>query len=277
MIQNPPHSCPACARTATRPSSSLIVKNVGELPILRCADCGHLWIATNSDQQRKIEESYSEEYSGYREDPYLSKVLRAELAGRFARLAPPPAAVLDVGCGNGQFLGLAKEAGYEVQGIDVSESAAGMCRKRGIPAFSGDFLTAQFSRRYDLVTLWDVTEHLREPARFLGRARDLLNPNGILVLKIPSYGALNFYALKVFRNLNGLLQAPSHCQFFCRSSLAALLKREGYGEITWIPPMQFRDVPQTGSLLKRIKRSIRGQVAKVAGNHNLYCIVKRSS
>ena len=182
--------------------------------------------------------------------------------------------MLDVGCGAGEFMQAASEAGYRVQGVDVSAAGVERCRARGLDARAGDFLTMEFDGVYDMVTLWDVAEHLREPHAFMVRARSLLAPGGVLVLKIPGFGRRSFTATAAANGLAGaVLGAPGHVQYFTPSSLQALLKRSGYAEVEWLPPRQFRSRVRTLNPRKLAGRALIRLVRMVAGNRNLFVVV----
>ena len=74
------------------------------------------------------------------------------------------------GMADRELLAAAAEAGFEAHGLDISEAAAEMCRARGLRAVSGDFLTAETDAPFDVITMWDVIEHLPDPVSFVRRA-----------------------------------------------------------------------------------------------------------
>ena len=174
----PSPECPACASPETRKLVPLRVplegRSVVSTHIHACRACGHRFLRTSEDEQRQIESLYGHDYKGYVADPVFAARVRELLAACIVPRKPPPARVLDVGCGNGEFLVAAKERGYDAEGIDVSEAAAAMVRKRGVRARAADFLTADLGGAFDVITMWDVVEHLRVPSAFLRRARALL-------------------------------------------------------------------------------------------------------
>ncbi len=272
-------SCPACGR----PSPELLTPLVVQVPglrldgrILECPACTHRFFPTTDEEQLAIEGCYDAEYSGFREDPYFLRVIDEEVRSTLLPRKPPPARVLDVGCGNGAFLDAAARAGYEVEGVDISEAAAALCRSRGHRARAVDFLSASFDEPYDMVTMWDVVEHLQHPAAFLSRARELLRPGGLLVLKIPGFGRPGFTAISWYHGLaRSLLGAPRHVQYFNRVSLAALLDRLEFREKEWMEPKPFRSKPPARTLKRRVGRVVVGGIAAASGNANLYVLARR--
>jgi SAM-dependent methyltransferase len=185
---------------------------------------------------------------------------------------------LDVGCGNGEFLALAVAAGYAARGIDVSPTSSVICQQKGLSAVSGDFLSHDFGAAFDVVTMWDVMEHLRLPGEFVARAHSLLAPDGVLLLKIPSKGELNFSLLRWAPRRGGtLLGAPNHVQFFSERSLARLVARCGFTQILWFEHQRFRTRPPTLNPRKLVARSLSRLVAAAAFDRNLYALVAKQS
>lgn len=271
-------ACPACDRSSPEPvRTNLLAFRAGlTLQAMLCGSCDHRWLVTSPEIQRRIEEAYGKHYTGFRIDERFKTVVAGEIERRLVRVRPPPARVLDVGCGNGEFLALAAAAGYAAQGIDVSPTSSELCRSKGLSAVAGDFLSHDFGSRFGLVTMWDVMEHLREPAAFVTRAYSLLEETGVLVLKIPSKGALNFRILRTFPRRGGvLLGAPNHIQFFSRRSLARLLGRAGFVEMMWFQHMRFRVRPETRNLAKLAARGVSRVVAAAASDENLYVLATK--
>lgn len=267
-------ACPACTSTALSILTAVKIgrgrdKMSGE--ILRCHECSHRFMPTTPEQQDLIETNYDAHYAGYRHDHFFARRIRQAISDELLPLTALGGSVLDVGCGSGEFLVAAREYGLKVSGVDVSESAAAACRERGIVARAGDFLNLQFEEQYDLVTMWDVVEHLREPESFIRRSAELLKPGGHLVLKIPGFGRFTFYPIKLYHRLAcQLLGAPAHVQYFTPRSLEALLARCGFTQVKWFPSRSFRSAPAATGWKKTIGRALTWSVKTVSGDRNLY-------
>ena len=257
--------CPACGAD-NHPSRSFIAF---------CNACGHRWLSTTAKERQAVETGmYTHDYKGYRPDPKFvdtaTRVTRTDFLPRVA----PPARLLDVGCGAGEFMSIAKGFGSDVEGIDISEASAEICRSRGLDARAGDFVTEPFDGKYDLITMWDVVEHLREPVAFFDRTRSLLSERGILFTKIPGFGDLsvglsNFWP----RTAGTLLGAPSHVQYFDRESLSALFSRTGF-EAEWLPGGGARSKVGGGSMKRKLARKAKKLVSRISGDSNFYVIAR---
>lgn len=91
--------------------------------------------------------------------------------------------LLDVGCATGHFLEAAAQAGYQVMGTDISETAVQHVREKlHFPAVAGDILRLNLEERFDVITLWETVEHLTRPAAVLHKLRSWLRPGGVLVI-----------------------------------------------------------------------------------------------
>jgi 2-polyprenyl-3-methyl-5-hydroxy-6-metoxy-1,4-benzoquinol methylase len=107
---------------------------------------------------------------------------------RLAELIPQRGRLLDIGAGLGVFLKLAIQNGWQATGIEPQPSAAVYCQKHlGIKPYVGFIEDVQLRpQSFDVVTIWDVWEHVHAPLAFIDRCIELLAPNGILALSIPN-------------------------------------------------------------------------------------------
>lgn len=255
--------CPACGAPPLYPSSSIVF----------CQCCGHRWLNRTLEDHRAVESAiFTHDYAGYRPDPrYVestTEIGRSELVTR----VPPPGRILDVGCGAGDFMAVAQTLGFEVEGIDISKASVEICRARRLKARAADFLSCDFASTFDLITMWDVVAHLRDPAAFFSRAHSLLTDRGLLFVKTPAFGDLSVRLSNRWPRLAGtLLGAPSHLQYFDRESLSALLSGTGF-EAEWISAGQARSLSAGGSLKRRLARQVRRAVSRLSGDSNLYVV-----
>lgn len=100
----------------------------------------------------------------------------------------PPARLLDIGCGSGHFLAMARERGFEVCGIEPAPTSADYARQQhGLSIMSEDVLQVDLqAESFDVVTAWDVIEHVPDPQAALRKCVSWLRPGGIMALRFPS-------------------------------------------------------------------------------------------
>jgi 2-polyprenyl-3-methyl-5-hydroxy-6-metoxy-1,4-benzoquinol methylase len=147
------------------------------------------------------------------------------------------ASLLDVGCGPGTFLSIAREAGFPVTGVDLNPILADKARSRtNAEVVVGDFMSAELeNRRFGVITMLDLIEHVQDPVAALERCRDLLEPGGRLALYTPNHSGLivrvahGCYAL-TRKNFSSpvieIFDCP-HVVFFDKRSLGAAVARAG--------------------------------------------------
>lgn len=167
----------------------------------------------------------------YRADPEaLARYYRRERFDALARALPevagrPGAAVLDVGCATGVFLATLRARGFEVAGQELSPASARAAREIGIEVCAAPLEECDFGRRFDLITAYDVIEHLRDPRALLRRLRRLVRDDGAVAVRTPNHASW-LRALTGRRWLWYL--PPAHLHHFSAASLASLAAQEGF-------------------------------------------------
>lgn len=145
----------------------------------------------------------------------------------FIRHLPWPAGgcgrLLDIGCGSGSFLQLARdELGYEVEGLEIDPAARRVAEGRGLKIHAGPMPGSGLAEgQFDQITLSHVVEHFHDPKGALAEAFRLLKPGGRIWIQVPNVAA---QSLERFGINSLLLDAPRHLVMFDTESLTALLK-----------------------------------------------------
>jgi len=154
------------------------------------------------------------------------------LVGRYLRL-DTTSRVLDIGCGAGTFLALAARAhGCAVTGLDFKDLSA-LPWMKDIEFRCGLLREQDFgARRFELVTMWHFLEHDYEPRRTLATARELLAPEGRLVIEVPRLDSRSF---ALYRERWPGLQAPQHTALYSWSTLRDMVTREGLEVVAHLP------------------------------------------
>ena len=106
-------------------------------------------------------------------------------------LAPPGGELLDIGCGTGNFLMAAREAGYHVTGIELDRNAVRFARERAglprvFPLSVSEFAERYSEDKFQVVTFFEVLEHQAEPVEFLQKVRRCVWADGVIALSVPN-------------------------------------------------------------------------------------------
>lgn len=147
----------------------------------------------------------------------------------------PPGRLLDLGCGDGTVLYLARRDGWAVHGVELYPEQTTLVRETlGLPVETADIHSYRGTpASWDVVVLTHVLEHLPDPVGALRKIRDLLQPEGIGVLEFPNIDALDarlrrFLARRhLHRRRYRPDYVPGHVQEFCRTSFALAAERAG--------------------------------------------------
>jgi SAM-dependent methyltransferase len=134
--------------------------------------------------------------------------------------------ILDVGAAYGLFLKVARRRGWDATGVEIApDCAREASRLSGAPVVIGDFLDASLDGRFDVVCMFDVIEHLRDPLAALRRAHDLLEPGGILAVET---GDLASPWARLLGRRWYFLDPPQHLTYFTAAGLMRALRAGGF-------------------------------------------------
>src|SRR2546423_752092 len=143
-----------------------------------------------------------------------------DIVGRYV----PRGRLLDVGCGHGLLLDEARRRGYDVEGLEISTSAAAYAREvLGLPVLEHPLEEHDSEEGYATVFMADVLEHLGDPVEGIRRCRELLQPGGVLCVVTPDPSSL--IARLAGARWWGLL--PAHTFLLPRPTLRELITGEG--------------------------------------------------
>lgn len=153
----------------------------------------------------------------------------AALARNLEQLPHPQARLLDVGCGNGNYLEFARRAGWQVQGLDFDPIAVATAREHGLDVFEGTIkVLAGESECYDRITLSHILEHVYDPWDVLADCYRLLKPGGVLWLETPN---ANSNGHKAFGPYWRGLEPPRHLHIFSRKCIRDKMAVIGFSDI----------------------------------------------
>ena len=144
--------------------------------------------------------------------------------------------LLDVGCGTGDFLQIAKQNNWNVSGIEPNEQARNIANnKTDNSVFKVDQLLKFEANTFDVITLWHVLEHLPNLEEHIAVFRKVLKPNGTLIIAVPNYKS---YDAEYYKQHWAAFDIPRHLWHFSRASISKLVSKESLSVIK-IKPMLF--------------------------------------
>lgn len=257
-------SCPLCGGAeATR------VLRAGPREMARCRQCGLVY-RNPRPSVAELTEGFAEDAAKAEEEEWLGERRGRNFRRFLDEWAGPPGRLLDVGCGYGWFLEMAKAHGWEVVGVDRSPEAVRHARERlGVDARCGELGAFRFpDGAFGLVTLWNVLEFVPDPVGFLREIHRVLEPGGTLFIRTQNY----FFQRLAFV-LTGWLRRPDrpyrtfvfHLSSFSSVPLRLLLRRTGFVALrvtnstpTWGDP--YRAFGGADRLLTALKLGVHGLV-----------------
>lgn len=200
--------------------------------IYKCSNCKLLFISplpTSIDVYDKAYFSGAENGFGY-VDYDIDKEAMVPTFNKyfdlFKRFGKNEGKLLDIGSATGFFMELAKNKGFQVSGIEISDFAAEKGRQKGLNITTGDIFTPNFpSEHFDIVTMFDVIEHVPNPKETLQEARRILKIGGLLVVNTPDAESL---WSRVLGSRWQLIMPPEHINYFSPKNLGAYLSGNGF-------------------------------------------------
>jgi SAM-dependent methyltransferase len=199
--------------------------------IASCGTCGCHFVPDPVPDPAQYDEAYFAGggacgYGGYLQDRRLILANFARRARWIAGLGAG-ARLLDVGAAYGFFVAAARDAGFDAIGLEpVAACAAFAARELTVELRTGCIESAPLAPgSFDVVTLFDVIEHLADPAVALRRIRELLAPGGLLVVETGDLGGL---LPRVVGSRWYYYDPPQHLTYFSVASLTHLLRETGF-------------------------------------------------
>ena len=141
--------------------------------------------------------------------------------------------VLDIGAGTGDFLLVAKKKNWKVCGIEPNTAARNKAHKKGVVLLSQ--LQEVSNKRFHVITLWHVLEHLPDLDNQIASIVSLLEENGTLVIAVPNFKS---YDAKHYGNYWAAYDVPRHLWHFSKSTISKLFLKHKM-EVVEIKPMLF--------------------------------------
>jgi len=223
-------ACPTCGGT-----DETLELEKDHMRIVRCRTCDLVFVNPTFDEAHYKQVYASQAYQDIVRDLGINSheyrvnrfgVERVGIMSDHLRVQPGRAPrYLDVGCSTGFVVEAARDKGWEAIGIDLNPSAIEFGRSRGLDLRTVALEEAGFApRTFDAVSLFDVLEHLLDPARTLRACTNLLAPGGILFLYVPNFDS----ASRLLMGANAHFIWPTHhLNYYTPATIRDLMVRHG--------------------------------------------------
>lgn len=199
--------------------------------IVECRNCGHVYANPRWSAQELLDTYVAVEDETYVAEQHgRERTFKHHLASLQKITGPGNGrSLLDVGAYIGVFVRVANAAGWQATGVEPSQWAVQEAQRAGLSVMEGTLDSAALDgRSFDVITLWDVIEHVADPGAELDRAYQLLNPGGVIAVHTMDIASLT--ARLMGPRWPWLMDM--HVHYFSRHSLNRFLEKSGF-EIVW--------------------------------------------
>ncbi|MGL5820573.1 MAG: class I SAM-dependent methyltransferase [Sarcina sp.] len=133
--------------------------------------------------------------------------------------------ILDIGCGGGWFLDYFKKKGHLVYGVEPALNLKPALKEKGIKVFTGSIYDVDLKEKFDVITLNNVLEHIENPDLVIEKAYELLDDEGILIVKVPNdFNLIQEEANRFVEKKDWWVCYPDHLNYFNSNSLVKLVE-----------------------------------------------------
>jgi|GEM_PF-6308198 len=215
-------SCPTCGYKS---DDYLFVKRGGRYTY--CPKCEHIFLSNCLTQDLLLRF-----YAGYPTNTLEWHTNESEFYRRIylnglntiQEVATGPR-ILDIGCSSGYFLSIAVENGMEGFGVEPNKLEVEYARQNGVLVLASNVSDLDSGETFDVITLWDVLEHIREPVAYIESLLSILKPGGCIFVQVPSCDSL---AAKIMRGACNMFDGVEHLTLFSKRSLNLAFTKVGF-------------------------------------------------
>jgi 2-polyprenyl-3-methyl-5-hydroxy-6-metoxy-1,4-benzoquinol methylase len=227
---------PVCELCGGRNIAILFTKD--RLNVVKCLDCSLCFVYPQESPEALAKRYSSPEYfntkfvekfgyGNYSETKKLSDLWFQKILAQINQIAPMKGKLLDIGCAFGYFLVQARLNGWDISGLERSPYAVEYAKKTfSLDIHQGTLEENQFSDNFfQVITLFDVIEHVISPTSALQHIHRILQPGGVLVITTPNESGL----LRKIMGRHWFHFKPlEHNFFFSKESLSKYLQKNGF-------------------------------------------------
>ena len=206
--------CPWCKRD----QSEILGTKPDGVTLYKCQICGLIFQSGNKADKMHYTRDYYEKDFGNQEKQQIRYQLVQYITGGFKGIS----SVLDVGCGAGLFLEKVAKSCPKATGLDKSPWSVDICKAKGLEIYNEQLETFYPKEKYDLVTAWEVVEHIEDLRSFLNSVKKIMSDIGIFMLSTPNVSS--YRAKKYGLEWKGFCWRHEHLCYFSAPVLECMLK-----------------------------------------------------
>lgn len=246
-------NCPVCGST----EFSSLDKQYAHAYLVQCKKCG-LVFGSRIPSQQELNEHYAK-YPRNQEISPLTIKRYEELLKQFEPYRRSNR-LLDIGCGDGHFLAVAKSKGWNVSGTEYTADAVELCRSKGIDMQQGIIQSWQGEGNFDVITSFEVLEHITDGREHAKKIHELLRPGGMFYFTTPNFDSFSR------RWLGGkwkIIEYPEHLCYYTAKTIDRLLVDAGLKRLEILTTgITLRQFPTTQSNYAQQEESLRNSIEK---------------
>lgn len=237
---------------------------MGNDQIVQCDACGLVYINPRLDPEFILEG-----YSNMKDERYpleaKGRITTFQKSmKRIEKLHPGPGRLLDIGAAAGFFVKVAHDAGWDAHGVEPNKHLARWAKEElGVSVSQGELLSARLPfDQFDVITFWDVLEHVADPRAHLVKANELLKDGGILIVNYPDWDS---WVAQAFKKKWWFILS-THLFYFTPKTIRRILEDTGF-EIMEISPhfqlLRYKYLVERLGAYNRIAAKLAGFVGQV--------------
>jgi 2-polyprenyl-3-methyl-5-hydroxy-6-metoxy-1,4-benzoquinol methylase len=197
-----------------------------EFSVVRCKNCSFCFVPLFyrekiSYKEYKDESVAAQVRAGNNWIKEQRHLLRYDLIRKYKQSG----SLFDIGSGWGHFLATGKKLGYNVYGVELANQPYLYSRNElNLPVDRIDFLQMEESKKFDVLTMWDVLEHIDLPDKFIEKCSQLQNSGAYLFIQVPQ---IDSYISKRFKESWKMISLD-HVNYFSKDTMKKLLQQYSY-------------------------------------------------